>query len=275
MSSREFLTSFLNELKTKGLLGKIWINFQTRIVDILRFKDILDDYKPIIFSMELGIESFADSQLRRYRKNTTAAQNLEAIRLLCEKRIPFEIYYMFLDEGTTIEELEQNVDTILSLPPMPFQYISEHVPEIVVNYQYNVCSDIFGNMPIDRIPFLSTFNHFLDETEGIKNAFILYRCLKYIEDDLKHNKIVLTDLQISLFTGMGKALYPLTVELGRKRLQKALELSKTVFYKRWKIKARQHHAIQRSIQRFNEEVEQLLAPVKKLGLDFQSLRDLY
>jgi radical SAM superfamily enzyme YgiQ (UPF0313 family) len=275
MSTREFLSGFLNELNTKDLLGKIWINFQTRIVDILRFKDLLDQYKPIIFSMELGIESFADSQLRRYHKNTTAAQNLEAIRLLCEKRIPFEIYYMFLDEGTTIEELEQNVDTILSLPPVPFQYLPEPVPEIVVNYQYNVCSDIFGIMPIDRIPFLSTFNYFLDETEGIKNAFILYRCLKYIENDLQQKTINLSDFQISLFTGMGKALYPLTVELGQKRLQKALKLSLAVFNKKWKIKARQDHAIQREIQQFNEEVEQLLAPIKKMGLDFQALRDLY
>lgn len=275
MSTREFLTGLLEEMKVKDLIGKIWLNFQTRIVDILRFKDLLDAFKPIIFSMELGIESFADNQLQRYRKNTSAAQNLEAIHILCEKQIPFEIYYMFLDEGTTMEELEQNVKTILSLPPIPFQYLPEPLPEIVVNYQYNVCSDIFGNMPIEKITFLNTFNRFLDETEGIKNAFILYRCLKYIEDDLHNNKINLSELQISLFMGMGKAIYPLTVELGRKRLQKALELSQAVFHKEWKLKSRQQHVIHREIELFNQEVENLLSPMKKMGLDFHALRDLY
>jgi radical SAM superfamily enzyme YgiQ (UPF0313 family) len=271
MSTKTFLMEIYKEIKRVGLLNKVWLNFQTRINDIIRFKDIFNTLQSIIFSIELGIESFADSQLKRYKKNTTKSQNLESIKILTDLNIPFEIYYMFLDKHTTFSELEENITTILSLPPVPYHDISKPIPELVVNYQYNVWSNIVGESTIANIDFLEVFEYFLEETEEIKKAFILFRSLKQLEEMVNNNEVVLSEFQSNLLMGMGNTLFNYTVDLGIERLKTALDLCKLSFKGKMSFKQGKNRKLNKLIVKFNAKVQELLSPFFKLGVDFQEL----
>lgn len=56
----------------------------------------------------LGVESGSDSQLARYRKETTAQQNLKALELLNELKIYTTAGFIMFDAGTTPQEVKEN-----------------------------------------------------------------------------------------------------------------------------------------------------------------------
>ena len=86
MGKRQFLEDLLGEFYKQDLVGKVKINFQTRVVDIVRFEDLIPKLKPIIYLIEMGFESFSDSQLKRFNKKLTKAQNLRAIDILIKNK---------------------------------------------------------------------------------------------------------------------------------------------------------------------------------------------
>jgi radical SAM superfamily enzyme YgiQ (UPF0313 family) len=284
MSSEAFLLGLFEDLTRRGLIGQVSLNFQTRANDIIRFRQILPRIKPMIFSIELGLESFADSQLLRYHKHCTAAHNLEAMAILTELNIAFENYYMFLDKETTIEELRTNVTTILSLPPVPYQEIRDKLPEIIINYQYNVWCDLVGKSMIEGIPFLECFEYVLDETAEIRKAMVLYRSLKELEIEIEEHRVTLNEMQQSLLLGMGKAIFPLTEAYARERLELALRLSEEVYNKKANFSVQKsegkylfgiHRKIRQEIDAFNAKVTELLSPVTRMGVDLEDMMKFF
>ncbi len=161
MSTQNFLEGLFDDLAQADLIRKIAISFQTRAIDIVRFRDLLPKIQPMIFSIQLGIESFADSQLLRYEKNTTRAQNLESMEILRDLHIPFEDYYMFLDGQTEYSrKLRTNVQTILELAPVPYQRLISYIPERIVNSEYSVCCDLTGALLYKKSRFWKGFHSF-------------------------------------------------------------------------------------------------------------------
>lgn len=60
-------------------------------------------------SVDLGIESFAETQLKRYNKMVTVEKNLKAIEILKKLDISYSCYLIFIDPYVTIEEMKQNL----------------------------------------------------------------------------------------------------------------------------------------------------------------------
>ncbi len=278
MSKERFLKGMISELSKSQLNNKIWINFQTRANDIIRFQHLLPELKPFIFSIELGVESFSDSQLLRFNKNISKEQNLKAIHILSELNIPYNLYFMFLDGKTTIEELKENIKTILTLPDVPNFGLENSVPEIINDYQYSALCDLQGNPTIKYIPFLEAFHHFLEETEEIRKAFVLYRTLKKIKSENKkteRNTNEMQNFQTSFFSSIGKSFSPRIEKLGRKRLKKALEIAG--FFQNNKLKGNpnKNKQVEKEIKNFNTQIDQILKPFIRIGVNFEDLAENY
>lgn len=62
----------------------------------------------------MGAESFSGTQLRRYGKGTSAQDNVAAIRELEKFDFEIELGLIMFDPLVTLEELRENVDTLLS-----------------------------------------------------------------------------------------------------------------------------------------------------------------
>ena len=81
----------LAKLITEAGIG-IPFYFMTRVETVER--TLFSELKEAgLFRVQLGVESFVDSQLRRYRKSTTRRKNLEAIQTLKSLGITPEIFY--------------------------------------------------------------------------------------------------------------------------------------------------------------------------------------
>jgi len=62
-----------------------------------------------LYAVFIGIESFSDRVLKRYRKGTTVAQNWRAIDLLMSHDIRLRMGFIMFDEITNDEEIQQNL----------------------------------------------------------------------------------------------------------------------------------------------------------------------
>lgn len=76
--------------------------------------------------LEVGIESGSQSVLRRFNKETTVDQNLEAIQMLRTSGIDLDLDFIMFDPETTIAEL-------------------------IENYQFIVNADLLGYVPFDHL----------------------------------------------------------------------------------------------------------------------------
>ena len=144
-------------------------------------------------------------------------------------------------------------------------------PEYLINYQYSVWCGVEGESSIASIPFLETFEYIIDETESIIPLFLLYRSLKHMEENpssLSH----ISEFQRNLLNGLGNIIYPKAEELGKARLKLALKLSRWVFEKSKKFSPN-HRKIKKVIEDFNSEVENVLSPIKRMGIDLDELRE--
>ncbi len=300
LSTAGFLEGMIDEFTRQKMVGVAWINVQTRPNDIIRFKDLLPRLKPFVYNIGLGIESFADSQLLRFNKNISRAENLEAITILNRLGIPSSNYYMFFDEQTTLAEMRTNIETILSLPLVPNFDFPLRLPEIVVNYEYNAMNDLYGNSSIEDIDFLFYSHLFLEKTESIRKAFGLYWGLKYLEasrerENLRGHKNKrdlgnkpptfslitaqnLTDFQISVLRNLISDICPKIVELGKTRLEMALTIAEK-FHKnplRFRLsKKLKDRFVQKKISHFQENLARLLSPLKKMGMNFGTRIQFY
>ena len=85
----------------------LW-GINTRVTDIMRDKDLLAFYRKAgLIHVSLGTEAAAQLKLDLFNKETTVAQNKEAIRLLREAGIVVEAQFIVGLENETAETLEE------------------------------------------------------------------------------------------------------------------------------------------------------------------------
>lgn len=121
----EFLLS-VNHLKSMGNLMRdlgFKMVFQTRVRDILKHWKYIEYYHDVIHEIHLGVESFSDSQLKRWKKATTAEQNRKALQILAELSVSYYPYLILSDDETTPRELFENCDGIINMPECPFAIV--------------------------------------------------------------------------------------------------------------------------------------------------------
>lgn len=80
-----------------------------------------------LFAVFIGIESFSDSVLKRYRKGVTARRNLEAIELLMELDIRLRMGFISFDYHTTFAELEESLSGLRYISTLKPQLITQPV----------------------------------------------------------------------------------------------------------------------------------------------------
>ena len=86
-------------------------SFSTRVNQLIRGKSYLAELERLgLRAIELGIESGSDAALRRFTKDTSSAQNAEAIRLLNANNIQLFLDFVMFDAEATLEDLRLNID---------------------------------------------------------------------------------------------------------------------------------------------------------------------
>jgi radical SAM superfamily enzyme YgiQ (UPF0313 family) len=109
--SRERNESFLENLGSSGLNCDFW--FQSRIKDILRDRDLLDDFKRLgCYEVMLGVESITPETLRNYAKKQSFEEIREAAALLKERGIMVMTNVMFGDMDDTEKTLKEICDFV-------------------------------------------------------------------------------------------------------------------------------------------------------------------
>jgi len=107
INRRKFI-EFCEELIARGLPERIQWGINTRVTDIMRDKELLSFYRKAgLVHVSLGTEAAAQMKLDQFNKETTVAQNKEAIRLLREADIFTEAQFIVGLDNETAETLEE------------------------------------------------------------------------------------------------------------------------------------------------------------------------
>ena len=106
--NKKKFTEFCEELIRRGLPAKVKWGINTRVTDIMRDKDLLPLWRKAgLVHVSLGTEAAAQMKLDLFNKETTIAQNKEAIRLLREADIFTEAQFIVGLDNETAETLEE------------------------------------------------------------------------------------------------------------------------------------------------------------------------
>ncbi len=106
--NKKKFVEFCQELIDRGLPDKIKWGINTRVTDIYRDRDLLSFYRRAgLVHVSLGTEAAAQLKLDQFNKETTVAENKEAIRLLREADIFTEAQFIVGLDNETAETLEE------------------------------------------------------------------------------------------------------------------------------------------------------------------------
>ena len=106
--NKKKFVEFCEELIARDLPRRIQWGINTRVTDILRDRDDLAFYRKAgLVHVSLGTEAAAQMKLDLFNKETTVAQNKEAIRLLREADIFTEAQFIVGLDNETRETLEE------------------------------------------------------------------------------------------------------------------------------------------------------------------------
>jgi hypothetical protein len=196
------------------------INFQTRPGDVLRAQKELTLHASSLYQLELGVESFSQSQLDRWDKHQTPLDATQAISFLSELRVPTLVYLIFSDRGTTIFELRENVAGLLACPPICSFPNRSLVPAVVACHDINTIYSLTGEREIGGIPFLEAFDGVLEATENAAGrAYYFYLALQSAVEQAP---------PASVTREIGSPLLKLIEKIFASRLTKALECADQV-----------------------------------------------
>ena len=105
--NKKKFVEFCQELIDRGLNRRVKWGINTRVTDIYRDRDMLTFYREAgLVHVSLGTEAAAQLKLDLFNKETTVAQNKEAIRLLREADIFTEAQFIVGLDNETAETLE-------------------------------------------------------------------------------------------------------------------------------------------------------------------------
>ncbi len=106
--NRKKFIEFCQELIDRDLPRRIQWGINTRVTDIMRDKELLGFYRKAgLVHVSLGTEAAAQLKLDQFNKETTVAENKEAIRLLREADIFVEAQFIVGLDNETPETLEE------------------------------------------------------------------------------------------------------------------------------------------------------------------------
>ncbi|MDT8857907.1 magnesium-protoporphyrin IX monomethyl ester anaerobic oxidative cyclase [Paracoccaceae bacterium Fryx2] len=106
--NRKKFIEFCEELIKRGLPDKVKWGINTRVTDIYRDRELLSFYRSAgLVHISLGTEAAAQMKLDQFNKETTVAENKEAIRLLREADIFTEAQFIVGLDNETKETLEE------------------------------------------------------------------------------------------------------------------------------------------------------------------------
>ena len=106
--NKKKFVEFCQELIDRGLNKRVKWGINTRVTDIWRDRDMLKFYREAgLVHVSLGTEAAAQLKLDLFNKETTVAQNKEAIRLLREADIFTEAQFIVGLDNETPETLEE------------------------------------------------------------------------------------------------------------------------------------------------------------------------
>jgi anaerobic magnesium-protoporphyrin IX monomethyl ester cyclase len=63
----------------------------------------------------LGVESFSERMLRRFRKGLTVAQNIRAVKVLQKLELDLSLGFIMFERGTNLEDIRTNFETLQAL----------------------------------------------------------------------------------------------------------------------------------------------------------------
>ncbi len=107
INRRKFI-EFCEELIARDLPRRVQWGINTRVTDIMRDRDLLPFFRRAgLVHVSLGTEAAAQMKLDLFNKETTVAQNKEAIRLLREADIFTEAQFIVGLDNETAETLEE------------------------------------------------------------------------------------------------------------------------------------------------------------------------
>ncbi|MCU0827573.1 MAG: magnesium-protoporphyrin IX monomethyl ester anaerobic oxidative cyclase [Tabrizicola sp.] len=106
--NKKKFVEFCQEMIDRGLNKRVKWGINTRVTDIYRDRDLLKFYREAgLVHISLGTEAAAQLKLDLFNKETTVAQNKEAIRLLREADIFTEAQFIVGLDNETPETLEE------------------------------------------------------------------------------------------------------------------------------------------------------------------------
>jgi anaerobic magnesium-protoporphyrin IX monomethyl ester cyclase len=106
--NRKKFIEFCQELIDRGLNTRVKWGINTRVTDIYRDRELLKFYREAgLVHVSLGTEAAAQLKLDLFNKETTVAENKEAIRLLREADIFTEAQFIVGLDNETAETLEE------------------------------------------------------------------------------------------------------------------------------------------------------------------------
>jgi anaerobic magnesium-protoporphyrin IX monomethyl ester cyclase len=106
--NKKKFVEFCQELIDRGLNERVTWGINTRVTDIYRDRDLLKFYRKAgLVHVSLGTEAAAQLKLDMFNKETTVAENKEAIRLLREADIFVEAQFIVGLDNETKETLEE------------------------------------------------------------------------------------------------------------------------------------------------------------------------
>jgi anaerobic magnesium-protoporphyrin IX monomethyl ester cyclase len=106
--NKKKFVEFCQELIDRGLNERVKWGINTRVTDIYRDRDLLKFYRKAgLVHVSLGTEAAAQLKLDMFNKETTVAENKEAIRLLREADIFTEAQFIVGLDNETPETLEE------------------------------------------------------------------------------------------------------------------------------------------------------------------------
>ena len=106
--NKKKFVEFCQEMIDRGLNHKVKWGINTRVTDIYRDRDLLKFYREAgLVHISLGTEAAAQLKLDLFNKETTVAENKEAIRLLREADIFTEAQFIVGLDNETKETLEE------------------------------------------------------------------------------------------------------------------------------------------------------------------------
>lgn len=111
----KWLISFRDEIKQRGLLGKIYFELCNIHPRNLIADETLNAIQELNIHPFVGTESFSTSSLDRMNKKTTKEINLQCIEQMKARDIPFTMGRIFQFPGETEDEFQESLDEYLKV----------------------------------------------------------------------------------------------------------------------------------------------------------------